>query len=1134
MTWFTLIKRSLLHYRRIHVGVAASVAFATAVLVGALLVGDSVRYTLAQLVEARLGRTQLALPAGDRFFGADLAGRLTERIDGPVAAVLQVSGLAVNPETDRRANQVQILGVGADFWALAPTADGGGRQPGSDLSEGPVALISRSLAQHLGTETGSQIILRVAKPGVVPRDVPVTGDDQASIALRVTVEGVSDETQFGRFSLQADQVAPLNVFVPIEFLSDRLEVSRPAASSAKAHDAKGSEASTRAAANLLLVVGDVSLERAQQALDTVTQLDDLGLELRMLGDLRVIELRSHRVFIDESLGQAAMEEPDATGILTYFVNELRCGENTTPYSMVTALTPGGLYEELLPEGFADDRIVINTWLAEDLDAAAGDAITLRYFVVGPDRRLLEETRTFTVDKVVPISGLAADGELMPAFPGLVDTDNCRDWKPGIDIDYDKIRTKDEDYWDTYRGTPKAFVSLAAGRVMWENRFGTLTAVRYPAASHSVESLSTTLIERIDPAEVGLRFVPIRRLHEQAGKGSSDFGSLFLGLSMFLIASAVVLLILVFVFGVERRIPQLGMLLAVGFSRRQVRGLFVGEGLALALVGAVLGVLGGLVYTRLMIWALATVWAGAVAGSPIRFHAAAGSLVGGAAAGVAISLAAIIWAVWRAMRRHAAELMAGGAQIESPAVVARRGRWSLVVAAIALVAAILLLVTIGGSGSAAAGAFFGAGALLLVAAIAFSTWWLAAGQGAGTGGLNTLGQLARRNRARRRGRSLAVVILLACGVFMVVAVGANRKDPAARLEQRDGPAGGFTLYGESAIGIVPDLGTAAGRDKLGLSEETFADVRIVSMRLRAGDDASCLNLNHAQQPRLLGVDPAKLSGRFAFQTVETPPPSDKTRATDEDPPSGWAILRADWGKDIVPAIGDYPTVYWALHKRLGDEIDYVDDRGRTFRVRIVGMLEGSVLQGALLIDEEAFITRFSSVAGHQVFLVDAPSSRAEAVAEALRRGLRDYGLDLTPTAERLARFNTVENTYLSIFQLLGGMGLAVGSVGLALVVLVNILERRSELAMLQAVGFDKHTVGRMLAVEHIGLLGAGLLWGLVSAIVAVWPAVQAAGSRIPIGSLAAILAVIGASGLVWILIATRLGLRGRLLDALRSE
>ncbi len=1133
MTWFTLIKRSLLHYRRIHVGVAASVAFATAVLVGALLVGDSVRYTLAQLVEARLGRTQLALPAGDRFFGADLAGRLTERIDVPVAAVLQVGGLAVNPDTDRRANQVQILGVGAGFWALAPAADGG-RQSGSELTEGPVALIRRSLAQHLGIETGSQIILRVAKPGVVPRDVPVTGDDQASIALRVTVAGILDEMQFGRFSLQADQVAPLNVFVPIGFLSDRLDVSRLAASSAKAHDATESESSTRAAANLLLVAGDVSLERAQQALDTVAQLDDLGLELRVLGDSGMIEMRSRRVFIDDALGQAAMREPEATGVLTYFVNELRCGENATPYSMVTALTPGGLYDEVLPEQFPDDRIVINTWLAEDLDAAAGDAITLRYFVVGPDRRLLEETRTFTVDKVVPIAGLAADGELMPAFPGLVDTDNCRDWKPGIDIDYDKIRTKDEDYWDTYRGTPKAFVGLAAGRAMWENRFGTLTAVRYPAAAHSVESLGATLIERIDPAEAGLRFVPIRRLHEQAGKGSSDFGSLFLGLSMFLIASAVVLLILVFVFGVERRIPQLGMLLAVGFSRRQVRGLFLGEGLALALVGAVAGVIGGLIYTRLTIWALATVWAGAVAGSPIRFHAAAGSLVGGAAAGVAISLAAIIWAVWRAMGRHAAELMAGGVQVESPAVVARRGRWSLIVAAITLVAAILLLVTVGGSSSAAAGAFFGAGALLLVAAIAFSTWWLAAGQGAGTGGLNTLGQLARRNRARRRGRSLAVVILLACGVFMVVAVGANRKDPAARLEQPDGPAGGFTQYGESAIGIVRDLGAAAGRDKLGLSEDAFADVRIVPMRLRAGDDASCLNLNHAQQPRLLGVDPEQLSGRFAFRSVETPPALGGAKGDEEAPPSGWAILRADWGEDVVPAIGDYPTVYWALHKRLGDEIDYVDDRGRTFRVRIVGMLEGSVLQGALLIDEGAFIARFGSVAGRQVFLVDAPSSRAEAVAEALRRGLRDYGLDLTPTAERLARFHTVENTYLSIFQLLGGMGLAVGSVGLALVVLVNILERRSELAMLQAVGFDQRTVGRMLAVEHIGLLGAGLLWGLVSAIVAVWPAVRTAGSRIPIGSLAVILAAIGASGLVWILIATRLGLRGRLLDALRSE
>ena len=64
----------------------------------------------------------------------------------------------------------------------------------------------------------------------------------------------------------------------------------------------------------------------------------------------------------------------------------------------------------------------------------------------------------------------------------------------------------------------------------------------------------------------------------------------------------------------------------------------------------------------------------------------------------------------------------------------------------------------------------------------------------------------------------------------------------------------------------------------------------------------------------------------------------------------------------------------------------------------------------------------------------------------------FGGDATSTAERLARFHRVENTYLSTFQTLGGLGLLLGTVGLATVLLRNVLERRRELALLAAVGY----------------------------------------------------------------------------------
>ena len=73
-----------------------------------------------------------------------------------------------------------------------------------------------------------------------------------------------------------------------------------------------------------------------------------------------------------------------------------------------------------------------------------------------------------------------------------------------------------------------------------------------------------------------------------------------------------------------------------------------------------------------------------------------------------------------------------------------------------------------------------------------------------------------------------------------------------------------------------------------------NVSVVGMRVRDGDDASCLNLNRAQQPRLLAVDPEEFQGRRAFA-------------------GEWALLNQSQENGAVPAIGDEATVRWALEE-----------------------------------------------------------------------------------------------------------------------------------------------------------------------------------------------------------------------------
>jgi putative ABC transport system permease protein len=1102
MSLWRLVARSICFYWRTNLAVLLAVVVATGVLTGALAVGDSVRYTLEKTLEARLGEVEFAVLPQGRFFRAALADDLEQQLGGTVVSVLQVAGIITNEDGSKRVNRVQVLGVTDKFYAA-----GSGRSPfGKEPIEG--IAVNEAVVRRLGVTTGDEVVLRVEKPGLMPRDVPLASDKDRTVAFRLPVRAVADDATFGRFDLQANQVSSLNVFVPLSWLGRQIDQPERANLLLAAHLKSG------------LTAGEAS-----RAVQKVWQPADAGLELERLPQQNLLELRSRRIFIDEPISAEAIKAGDgATDILTYFVNEIRLGDRATPYSTVAALSGGSW----APANMRPDEIVINQWLADDLGAKIGDSIDITYYVLGLRRQLLERQSRFKVIKIVPMDDPACDPRLMPAFPGLADVNNCRDWKPGIPVDLDKIRPKDEQYWNEHRGTPKAFITLEAGQMRWRNQYGNLTAVRYPWHEGLTRQVVQHLMSKIDPATVGLFFQPVRDRGSEASSQGTDFGGLFLGLSMFLIAAAVILTGLLFVFGVESRSQQVGLLMAVGWPPKRVRKLLLAEGGLVALLGTATGVGVGLLYTRLMVYGLGTLWSSAVAGTKVYFHARDLTLLWGGLGG----LAAALFAIWLTLRQQATRpapvLMTGSLENSTLRRASRsRGRWDIVTAVVAFAgAAIILFITpTSGGGEAVAGAFFGAGTLLLVGALALSRRVLRTVGGGWNRPMVSLQGLGLRNAARRGGRSLAIIGVLACGVFLVVAVWVFRQGPPENPLARDSGTGGFALYGDSSIPILYDLGTESGQKALGLVGQGIDEIRAVQFRVRDGDDASCLNLNRAQQPRLMAVPADALEQRNAFKFIAT------IKGADEQ---GWHLLRTDLDPGVVPAVGDSRTLQWGLHKKIGDELEYTDEMGRPFRVRIVGMLAGSVLQGSLVISENEFVARFPSVDGYRVFLIDAPPDKAEAVARKLSSGLRDYGLVLTPTQERLAVFGAVENTYLSIFTVLGGLGLVLGSVGLGLVVLRNMLERRGELAMLRAVGFSRGRLKRMVFYEHWGLMLAGLACGVISALVAVIPAVQSPGGEVPYLSLSVTVAGIALSGAVWVWLAGTLALCGRLLDALRQE
>jgi hypothetical protein len=494
-----------------------------------------------------------------------------------------------------------------------------------------------------------------------------------------------------------------------------------------------------------------------------------------------------------------------------------------------------------------------------------------------------------------------------------------------------------------------------------------------------------------------------------------------------------------------------------------------------------------------------------------------------AAGVSIVAAGIVWLlrIREFTKRPAVELLDRTQEILLP-----KGR-----AGFSLVGAALLVLAAAGlsvygtrvSAQAAAGMFFGAGAMILISMALFLSAGLAyLGVRAKRVSSSRWG-LAIKSAARQRGRSLAVSMTLAMGVFIVLATGVFQRAAPKDPEEKTSGTGGFTLWAQSSVPLVNDLNDARFQQQVGIVFAEKGNFNAVPLRMRSAEDASCLNLGRAQQPSLWGVRPEALAGRFRFKKV-----LDK-----KTPANPWAWLDLDLGENVAPAIGDWATVYWGLHKDVGDEVDYTDQNGRVFRLKIVALLDDSILQGGLVISEKQFLRRFENASGWNIFLIDVPMSSAGAAGEMLTRSLGAYGFEVQTTVEKLSRFHQVENTYIGIFMVLGSLGLVVGTVGLGLVVLLNAMERAGEMAMMRAVGYDKKTLGMMLFVEHAGLLTAGLLFGIISAAVAAGPQLEQMGN-LPWKMVAALVAVMWVSGLVWVGLAAVMTMRGDLLEPLRKE
>lgn len=1091
MNLLKLIFRNTWYYRKKHLAVFIGTVISTAILTGALIIGDSVKYSLGSLVDKRLGNIEFAMQTGDRFVSNELAQKLGEKLKVPATSLLMLDGIAIESNASKRINKTQIIGVNKDFWKLS----------GITLKElkSDDAIISSNLAERLNLKIGDDFLVRVEKAHFIPANAPFTKEDESSVAMRLSIKAIATNDQLGRFSLQNNQSAPYNVFISKEYLAEQMDLF--------------------GYSNVIVLANNMekSLDESniQNALKECWSLKDAGIDIRQAEKNRMFEIRTKRIFLEQSvIDNLAHLSGAKEDIISYLVNSLKANQKETPYSFASGIS--SLNHEL-----KDDEVIINDWLAKDLNLKKGQKLEVSYYVIGPMRKLKEESRSFVVKKIIK-TGNRFHTDLMPEFPGLSDANSCNEWETGIPIDLEKIRDKDEKYWDDHKGTPKIVLNYHIASKIWGNRFGNHTALRINTNGKKFEDFKKEVLASLKPEDLKLVFLPSRKIGESAVNNAVSFGELFLSLSFFVIVAGVLLTAMLYSLSLESRQSEFGILAACGFSRAKILRIQVSESILITILGGILGALLGICYNYGLMSGINSIWMDIVRTNELEIYLIPQTLITGALSGIFISFIVIFFINRKKLKNPIIGLIKNSSIFKPKQKRKKNIIPVLLIISILGLSAILFFSL--SEKDTNAGNFMMAGSLFLLVSFLSLKLFLNRSKHQENDYL-TLKRLSVRNIALNQGRSLTVIILLALGTFTIVITGANRKTFYGLENNAQSGSGGYLYWAESTLPILHDLNT---KTDIADKAEYFKnnDVSFVQFHRLEGDDASCLNLNQVSQPKILGIDPNIFEQKKAFSFAKLDQGIEFSNA--------WLELEKTYGENIIPAYADQTVITWGLKMKVGDTLIYLSEAGKEIKMVLKGGLNASIFQGHLLIGDKHFTKYFPSISGSRTLLVDAPITEEKNVQLFFNENYLDYGIELQKATDRLAEFNSVTNTYLFIFMILGGLGVLIGTIGLGIILLRNISDRKKEIAVMQAIGYFSSRISKLIFIENFMLLITGIIIGLLGAFIGILPSLISKAFDMQLEFIFGILLLIILNGICWIYFTAKVQMKKIIIQELQKE
>ncbi len=1022
----------------------------TIIICGSLIVGDSIKLSLTKINVEKLGKIDHVVTSGDRYFSSSLKDRLNIS-DNKISSVLHVRGVSISGENSSISDNLNVYGIDNNFSDLY-------KQDIPVISEDEV-ILNRKLADVLQVKKGDVVTLRLEKPSLYPVEAPLSSRESLSITLRLTVTNIVPNTGAGRFSIQDSQRIPSNIFIDIDFLNR--------------------EFSMDSRSNLMLIPLDIDSVEIEQYISEVITAEDIGLSFNSLekNDLLI----SDRIFIDDVISESILSVIKSEPVFSYFINSAQYQNRSTPYSFITTLNSTLEYYKL-----NDNQIIINSWVAEDLEVNVGDKIDLSFYQF--DNNLTETVTEFEVKEIVDIEDLSGTSDLIPLFHGLHGTESCSQWEPGIPVDLDNIRIKDEEYWTKWNNRPKFIISYNKALELWSNGYGSSTGILID--KNSKDDINS-IISAIPLEKLGFSIVDIKNRTVEAGMNSIDFTQLFIALSFFLIISSMMFCGVMFSLYVTQRKKSLLTLYALGFKTRYIKTLFLSEALLSSVLGSIIGILFSRLYTGIILNALKTVWNPAIRTGDLDIYVLPRSIIVGFLIGLITTVLAILIEL-----KSITKLLPGAGikEFKDRSLILK-----IIITVSGVFSLVLLFIPIGD----VVINFLIAGTLLLIFFISIFGYFLSISQKYNYK-VSIPGLAINKLRGRPK-QSLLIVLLLSCCFFLITTVNAHRKDVTKGLSNNSSGSGGFDYIAETALPLTYNN-----------LEENLGNIDFVPFRVKSGNDFSCLNLNKISVPGLLGVDSISLKKRDSFSLVGV--------ADGYNIQNSWDLLKTSSDNSIIPAFADMAAITWGLSLKLGDIVDMEDERGQQFSIKLVGGLNNSILQGNLIIDEEYFRKLYPSSDGYRVILLDV--KQQENLLPNIKRVLRPKGLYIDSTANRLKQFYSVESAYLDIFFLLGALGLILGIVALAIVILRNAEQDKNSTELLKAIGFNRVMLLKLELYSYCFLLVPALVFGSVSSIVANRGAAS--------GTSLILTLVIGVTGFIWVFISSVLITRKKELTSLRRE